>query len=145
MRLLRRASLLAGGGLMTAALAFAAALPANAATSSNFSVCGPTCGGQTYGTITWFNRTVGVNGFVFDQGPGSTTAYFEAFAGTRKIDSDNKTADDSPHNPIPNPRAISIPLGDPNLRGGVDRVKITVCFNLPSGRSCGDPQNYSRP
>ncbi|MFE0593833.1 hypothetical protein [Micromonospora echinospora] len=130
------AAAVAGSAVVTAS-------PAQAATS--FDVCGPTnyCSlSYTFGTITWYNRTAGVTGSVVDVGPGNTTAYFEAFAGSTKIDSQTRTADDETS--LGSPRGFNFTIGDTNLVGGIDRIKITVCFTDSTGQQCGTPQNFSK-
>lgn len=123
-----------------------AAPSAAAAAPTPFIVCAHTesCGaGYTYGDITWHNRTATVDGFVRDdQGPGSTTAVFEAFAGATKIDSTTRTA--NADSSLGSPREYYFTIGDTDLVGGIDRIKITVCRNLAAGVDCGLPVNYSR-
>ncbi len=50
--------------------------------------------GYTSGSITWYNRTANIQGTVVDSPPnfGYVTAYFEAYAGSKKIDSTTRTA-----------------------------------------------------
>ncbi|BCL14888.1 hypothetical protein [Micromonospora sagamiensis] len=117
------------------AAAVSPAIPASAAADDYFYVCGgqfETCGGgSTEGTIVWYNRTAGITGGVSDSGPGSTTAIFEAFAGSTKIESQTRTADDETS--LGAYRGFNFTIGDSDLVGGIDRIKITVCFNYPDG------------
>ncbi|MFJ8113166.1 hypothetical protein [Streptomyces sp. NPDC096132] len=80
------------------------------------------------GTITWYNRTAGMQGYVQDFLYGhSTTAVFEAFAGSVKIDSETRTANNE--SDLGYFRHFDFTIGDTDLVGGIDRVKITVCHD----------------
>ncbi|MFC6084988.1 hypothetical protein [Sphaerisporangium aureirubrum] len=140
-------AILAGIGLGMAA----ATVPANPAAAApevdDFFVCGgyePACeGGYTEGTIRWLNRSAQIHGVVFDRGEGSTTAIFEAFTASNvKVDSQTRTADDDGYI---NGRTVpfDFPIGDPDLVGGINRIRITVCFNL-TPRDCSKQANETR-
>ncbi|WP_416901218.1 hypothetical protein [Micromonospora echinospora] len=135
------ARVLFAAALATAGSVGIAAGPVQAA--QNFDVCvGSACDlAYTQGTITWGNRTADVTGSVFDSGQGYTTAIFEAFAGSTKIDSETRTADDETS--LGSPRGFNFNIGDPDLVGGIDRIKITVCIT-DSTQWCGSPVNYSK-
>jgi len=96
------------------------------------------------GIITWYNRTARIDGFL--RGPQCpylthATAVFEAYAGATKIDA------------VSSPRArcdtladwnpYTFPIGDTNLRGGINRIKITVCTD--PDWVCGTPINHAKP
>lgn len=103
------------------------------------------CGHASQGTITWNNRTANISGWVVDGAVGgdSTTVFFEAFAGSVKIDSTTRTQNTS--STSGSFRDFNFSIGDPNLRGGIDRIKVTVCINGGGGsRSCGNPENYAK-
>ncbi|MDN3027434.1 hypothetical protein [Streptomyces sp. S.PB5] len=124
-----------------------AAGPAAAYPTVDFNVCNPYCDPDTEqgfvdGSITWYNRTAGVTGGVesyFEDGR-PTTAYFDAYAGSVKIDSDHRTAANGSR------RGFNFTIGDTNLEGGINRIKITVC-TLVNGdpKYCSTPMNYTRP
>lgn len=81
--------------------------------------------GYTDGVIIWGNRTATVSGTVYDSkwnGEFSTIALFEAYAGANKIDIQRRTASGG------GSRGFSFAIGDPDLVGGIDRVRITVCW-----------------
>lgn len=128
------------------ALAMVAA-PAMAYPTEHFNVCNPYCDPDTEegfvdGYITWYNRTAGVTGGVesyFEDG-WPTTAYFDAYAGSVKIDSTHRTAANGTR------RGFNFTIGDTNLPGGINRIKITVC-TLKNGvqDDCSAPVNYWRP
>ncbi|MBC2903588.1 hypothetical protein [Streptomyces cupreus] len=132
------------------ALAVAAA-PAAAAEypTDEFSLCGVSCtednvDGYTSGVITWYNRTANIQGSVTDieAGPVPTTVYFEAYAGSTKIDSESRTANDA--SDLGQIRDFNFTIGDTDLVGGIDRIKITLCQQRPSGIACTPPENYSK-
>lgn len=89
----------------------------------------PACdNGAGDGYIKWSNRTAGIKGYVWDFGadPASyTKVYFDAFAGSTKVDSDFRTANGE------NRPFGEFAIGDPNLVGGIDRVRIQVCTHFP--------------
>ena len=142
MRIPKLAHAAVAAALVTGGILTGTGVPAQAADS--FQVCSPICSlGDTGGSITWFNRTAGVTGDVTDVGAGSTTAIFEAYAGDRKIDTQTRTANDE--SSLGSPRGFNFTIGDTNLVGGINRIKITVCFNFGTPiQRCGTPKNYSR-
>ncbi|WP_416974603.1 hypothetical protein [Streptomyces sp. 4F14] len=129
-------------------LGIAVAAPASAAdypTDSFFvsKTDGSTTNSYTSGTITWYNRTAGITGAVVDLQAGAyTVAYFEAFAGATKIDSQTRSANDE--SDLGQRRTFTFTIGDSDLVGGIDRVKVTVCTHYPSATFCSAPENYSR-
>jgi hypothetical protein len=138
------AVLVATGALLTPAA------PAYADVTTSFEVRHPdfpltsyTEGGadNVPGGITWHNRTATVAGVVVDIGAGSTTAYFRAFAGTTQIGTEqSRTANDE--SSLGEVRGIGFVMGDTNLRGGINRIEIRVCWSL--GR-CSTWHQYWRP
>jgi hypothetical protein len=57
----------------------------------------------------------------YDYDGYGTTVFFDAFAGSTKVDSDHR--DVVPGGGIP----YHFIIGDPNLAGGFDRLRIQVC------------------
>src|SRR5262249_49753010 len=120
---------------------------------SGFDVAGPKVavgnGASAYseasGTIHWYNRTAQLDfhfhPFVFlGLESRESRVSCEAFAGVTKIDTQVTTATlDGDYGPIG--------IGDTNLRGGIDRIKITVCdwIKESSTWSCGTSVNVSKP
>lgn len=106
-----------------------------------FNVCVPQvdgCDAYTLGWITWSNRSANITGTVVNNLPsGYVTAFFEAYAGATKIDSDTRTV-------YSGPRDFPITLGDPDRVGGFDRTKVTVCWNTTNAKVCSAPQNHWR-
>ncbi|GKQ34693.1 hypothetical protein [Streptomyces sp. A012304] len=100
--------------------------------------------GYTNGTITWYNRTAMVRGTVIDEVDfyGSAVAYFEAYAGSTKIESTTRTADY--YGALGAVRDFNFTIGDTDLVGGIDRIKITVCQEVGTFKSCSSPENYSK-
>jgi hypothetical protein len=119
------------------------ALPARAAAPDFFQIClswsGGLCIEGVEGDITWHNRTATVTGIVQDNGEGYATGYFEAFAGDTEIDSTTRSADDT--GSLGTPRAFSFVIGDPNLRGGIDRIKIQFCNIIDGYQYCLAPDH----
>jgi hypothetical protein len=106
------------------------------------------CKGFTHGHIVWANRSASIDGEVHsprqeprcDEIIRSTTAFFEAYAGATKIDSTTRTVNYPGIRDFP-----GFSIGDPDLVGGINRIKIQVCDNLViGGRVCGEPENHSR-
>jgi hypothetical protein len=118
--------------------------PAQAATSEWFNVCGVLdCGYNVAGTITWHNRTASVTGDVIDAIKDDGTygvAVFEAFAGSRKIDSETRSANADGSTGVV--RGFNFTIGDTELVGGIDRIKITMCEEQAYHRDCGPSRNY---
>lgn len=101
----------------------------------HFKVCWiPTaCDVYAEGDITWGNRTAHVSVRVVGPG-GAATAHFDAFASSTKVDSY-----------IANEPGGQFDIGDPNLRGGINRIRTQVCFTAIGGESgCGPQWNDIR-
>jgi hypothetical protein len=62
---------------------------------------------------------------------------FEAFAGSTKIDSQTRTANKDGSTGWF--RTYGLSIGDPDLRSGIDRIKITVRMNYPDGSHVNGP------
>lgn len=85
-----------------------------------------TCWSYAEGWITWGQRTASLDVRLWNVGPedGTATVHFTAFAGATQIDSlvlygpgpDNWTV------------YTDVVIGDPNLRGGIDRIRTQVCW-----------------
>lgn len=138
---------LASAASVTSLAVTGIAAPATAAPAGVFfSVCGAVnCTTETAGYIFWSNRTARLTGDVIDATLTNSTytvAVFEAFAGSRKIESQTRT-----NNPATNGgdpfRGFNFTIGDPDLRGGIDRIKITACEE--PGHICGPSENFSKP
>lgn len=103
-------------------------LPASAAPAwavDRFKVCvDPDQCGREYaeGKITWGNRTAVMSVRVVDQGGGIVSAHFDAFAGSAKVDSEVLYGNDT------------FTIGDPNRRGGINRIRTQVCVTSTDGR-----------
>lgn len=122
--------------------------PAFAYPTTPFAVCGYTadCDVVTWGEFTWYNRTTNIDGSMVGCLPGSDPylkhwAVFESFRGSKKIDSKNV-----PVNNCGQVIDFVMTIGDTNLVGGIDRIKVTVCsgFALNSW-TCGSSISYFKP
>ncbi|WP_409465113.1 hypothetical protein [Amycolatopsis sp. GA6-003] len=84
---------LAIGLVLSAVAALGGAGAANAATYPTSDFGGEISGGRTGGTLTWYNRAVGVTGFVRDDPTaGSTTVTFEFRQAGTLFDVQTRTA-----------------------------------------------------
>ena len=123
-----------GAGLAALAAAAGVVLTAGPAAASTdatwpndtFTICdyrpGTTiCDGATIGGIIWGNRTSTLQGRLIDHGGAGTTVYFDAFAGSTKVDSDHRNS--GAYGDIP----YNFTIGNPDLAGGFDRLRIQVC------------------
>lgn len=123
-------------GLSTVAAPSAAAAPAWA--NDTYYVCSYYCSwGYASGGIVWGNRTANIQGSVTDVSGDHTTVYFDAFAGSTKVDSETRTA-------AYETKSYNFPIGDPNLVGGIDRIRIQVCTTVADVRYCGVQENEIR-
>ncbi|MEV4267051.1 hypothetical protein [Kribbella sp. NPDC049584] len=120
------------------------ATPANATDKEFYACQDVSCPGtgETGGTIVWNNRTATLRAWLDHPTNATwyTTATYEAFAGTTKVD----TAAGSVG---PNVHLIDFPpfaIGDPNRVGGIDRIRITVCSLIDGYNACGDQYNFWR-
>lgn len=109
-------------------------------------VCSSNVGCTTWakgGAVVWGNRTAEVSGTLHDGSSSDyewATIYIDAFAGSTKIDSTTRTANDVD-------RPFRFFVGDPDLVGGIDRVRIQVCAHFPATwpfKECGPQHNEFR-
>ncbi|WP_158641307.1 hypothetical protein [Amycolatopsis eburnea] len=115
--------------------------PAAAATWPNdtFDLCATNCGvGGTWGGVVWGNRTAELQGTMYDSGGVGTTVYFEAYAGSVKIDGTTRST------PADSASPFHFTIGDPDLVGGFDRLKIQVCQTNSGPYWCSRPVNADR-
>jgi opacity protein-like surface antigen len=74
--------------------------------------------GSVVGDLTWYNRSVGVNGQVRDyEGAGSTTVQFEFYQASTLLDVQTRTASNG---------AKDFGWTEPGPAGGITRVDITL-------------------
>jgi len=127
--------------LVAAALAVAGLslgqLPANAApayASDHFKLCIDGWDCRTVyleGWIYWGNRTARMT---VDHQGATMTGHFDAFAGSRKIDSRVTIADTE-----------YFSIGDPDLVGGINRIRSQACISGDGGAfKCSDQWNDIR-
>lgn len=98
------------------------------------------CDGQATVEIAWLNRSARLQGHVDDlaEDHRSTTLYVTAYAGDRQIAGTTRTASDGSW---PG-RDFNFVIGDPDLVGGIDRIKLQVCWSGPS--YCSEPAHAHR-
>lgn len=151
----RRAPLLSA--LFSAAVLFGLVAPAHAYPITTWIHChesGVSCSTSSYGyadgSFTWYNRTAYVSGDVhrknatFVSNPDGSIGQvqgvqvaFEAYApGGIKVDTQTRTV-----NPPDSSLHYGFTIGDTNLAGGIERIKVTICIYSPA-RWCGAPRNY---
>jgi hypothetical protein len=127
MNFFRRAAAIAGAAVAVVAVGQGTA---SASVQWDNDVWGPICViddcdfGGAEGAVTWGNRTAEVSGHVWDYESAateSTVAYFTAYAGSTAIQGTTRAA----HN---EDRSFRFTIGDPDLVGGVNRVKIQICY-----------------
>lgn len=96
------------------------------------------CDGQVSLSVIWLNRTARVQGHIDDlAGDGlSTTVFVEAYAGAKKIAGTTRTASDWES------VDFNFVIGDPNLVGGIDRIKLQICWS--GAYKCSVPQHAHR-
>ncbi|MDT7784102.1 MAG: hypothetical protein QOF58_2521 [Pseudonocardiales bacterium] len=115
-------------------------LPANAAPAyadDHFTVCVPGYDCRLVyirGEIKWGNRTAMMYVTFRNSIGGSLSGHFTGYAGSNKIDSHVSYSSDN------------FSIGDPNLVGGINRIKTQACISGTEGQFvCTDPpQNDSR-
>lgn len=70
-------------------------------------------------------------------------ALFEAYAGNAKVDTETRSANDE--SDLGSVRTFGFTIGDPDLVGGINRIRVTVCRNYQtSSQLCGAPGQYYR-
>ncbi|GAB2570138.1 hypothetical protein [Kribbella endophytica] len=93
------------------------------------SVIDPDCNEFAEGYITWGNRTATITVTVGDKSTGGTTrVFFDAFAGSTKVDSDVRSAGNVTVTFTP------FAIGNPGLPGGINRIRTQVCYFKPDGQ-----------
>lgn len=127
--------------LAAVGLAVAVGSPAQAYVTVHYNVYYPSePSDNAWGSITWYNRTAGVNGYVRDIDLGwdiYTTVRFRSFAGSTQIGSEfYRTAQDETY-----PYAFT--MGDTNLVGGINKIEIRVCHYILGTPFCST-SNYFR-
>jgi hypothetical protein len=143
MHILRRVQTLAVAALLATGLLLAPTSPASAYDPDSFFVFNPWPEypvSFTSGSIVWHNRTATIQGRVADlDTPGYTTAYFQAFAGTRQIGpTETRTINEGD-------RPFNFNIGDPDLRGGINEIRIWICgVPEPDVRRCSATEFYYR-
>ncbi|SDO64498.1 hypothetical protein [Lentzea jiangxiensis] len=106
--------------------------------NDTFSVCSVTCSeGYAVGGIIWGNRTATVQGSVTNHYADFTTVYFDAFAGSTKVDSATRSSSAGDV-------SYRFDIGNPDLPGGVDRIRVQVCSTAGGDRLCGSQYNEIR-
>lgn len=121
------------------------AVPANATDTSFWACVWESCEGtSTSGSITWLNRTATLSSVTIFKPAGvdySATAIFDAFAGTTKIDTQTRTMRITTADRQDFP---AFTIGDPNLVGGINRIRVQICENDLTPPFCGVQQNFWR-
>ncbi|MFD8494701.1 hypothetical protein [Amycolatopsis sp. NPDC059657] len=111
-------------GITTLALLAATAGTATAAGYPTSDFNGDTAsskGGFVDGTFTWYERSVGVSGVVFDREPaGSTTVIFKFYSGSRLQDIQTRTASNGPR---------KFGWAEPGPAGGISAVEIYLAYD----------------
>lgn len=109
------------GLVLSAAAALAGAGTANAAGYPTSDFGGEISGGRTGGTLTWYNRSVGVSGFVRDDPTaGSTTVTFEFRQAGTLFDVQTRTVSNDQRN---------FGWTEPGPSGGFSKVDIYLSRN----------------
>jgi hypothetical protein len=126
--------------------AVAGALPAHAAypTQDYYACVSEGCpSNYGWGTITWYNRTAGISGYVVHPAGVDyvTQVNIDAFQGSTLVEHQWRTVQMADHL-----LGYGFVIGDPNLGGGIDRIRVTVCDINPSPyeKFCGTPVHYWR-
>ncbi|WP_143465916.1 hypothetical protein [Kribbella sp. ALI-6-A] len=104
-------------------------------------ICSPGgCTSKADGWIVWANRTATVGGSVQDDiANQQTTVYFDAFQGSVKVDSETRTAKVSDTAPV----SFRFTIGNPDLPGGIDRIRIQICRTPVGGSEICDPVQWN--
>ncbi|MDO3683951.1 hypothetical protein [Micromonospora sp. C28ISP2-4] len=122
-------------GALMASVGLAAA-PAHAASPTPFSISAGSDFGHTKGGITWYNRSVGVQGEVCNGGGTTTAAWFYFYT--------NRTGSGTPHSyqsrTAPDGACRSFNWTEEGPVGGILSVHVYLC-----APECGVPQLLKRP
>lgn len=128
---------------LLAAGAMAVVVPASAHAAvpdDPYGYCYPaSCQNGTSGRVVWSNRTAVANGTIWhNTASGSSQVQFRAFAGSTQIGPiDTRTI----HAGQPE-KGYSVPLGDTNLQGGINRVDVRFCS--PTLTNCSTWHSLSK-
>jgi hypothetical protein len=132
--------------ILLSGTAVAGALPAHAAYPTQDYYACPLAGcasDYANGTITWYNRTAGISGYVRQAANSGlvTQVNIDAFQGSTLIEHQARTVQEANYE-----LGYGFVIGDPNLGGGIDRIRVTVCliFLNPTDKVCGTPMHYWR-
>jgi hypothetical protein len=143
MRLGRIARASALGSAITVGTVVAVQAPAFAFSADHYEICVTASyrDACSTGTISWSNRTAAITGNVIDVSEGAyTIVIFESFAGTTKIQSQTRTANEDTG--LGGDRGFNFTIGDPDLVGGINRIKVTVRQMYPSSGNYDDSLSY---
>lgn len=71
-----------------------------------------------------------------------TQVFFDAYQGATRVDSQARSTVFADA-----PKSFRFDIGNPNLVGGIDRIKITICGYFTSSEQlwCSTPVNFLRP
>lgn len=122
---LRRAAVIATAGM---ALVGAGQVPATAAVQfapDKFRVClSPSnCGIRVEGTIVWGQRTATITGTIYNNDSADAQAHAEWFA-----EPYGGAADHATYSTHLYEKAYTVNIGDPNRRGGINKIFTKVCW-----------------
>ncbi|MEU0091716.1 hypothetical protein [Kribbella sp. NPDC006257] len=124
------AAIAAAGGLTTASAS-------TQYSPDTFHICvDQSCTMETNGTITWTNRMASISGEVINRVSGTAMADFGVFAGENSID--GMVVKSASYTTTKFPATA---VGDPNLVGGVNIVKIKICSSYTR---CSAEHSYYR-
>jgi hypothetical protein len=123
-------------GVLTAGSASADVRAAATWPNDTYYECSDNCDGFARGGVVWGNRTAQIQGSVQSY-RDTTTVYFDAFAGSTKVDSETRSSSGPEV-------SYNFTIGDPDLPGGVDRIRVQVCTPLGADRGCGVQFNMIR-
>ena len=123
--------MLASGGPASSGAAHTADYPV-----TTFSVLDPDWTGDSTGSITWYNRSVGIQGYVFDNAADgyNFVVYFNFFHGNTWLATQTRTA---PHNGE-DKRSFNFTQEGP--QGGITKIMVMVC-----ARRCSEHYPELRP
>lgn len=153
MSLLRKTIAVLAAGAAVAGIGQSAALASSQSPNDTFDICGPTpydyhegpglpCVNRSYGGIVWNNRTAQIQGAVTDDVDlwSTTIVFFDSFAGDTKVEGIQRRSERGSV-------SFNFPIGDLNLVGGIDRVRIQICHYRPPtdpAGKCTRQYNFSR-
>lgn len=127
----------AGAALLGTATPASAAYP-----TTFFDACGPVtdCNPSASGDITWYNRTAYVDGGIYNYSGQHGWAVLTAYKGSTKVNTLITEVDVNDY------AVIEGNLGDTNLVGGIDRIKVAICVGpTVDNLTCGTIVNSYKP